>query len=66
VASVINQYGFQGTVGVSGSWFQNPVNSLFSSASQNVTAQGIYLDRPITLTDTGDKQGAPVITIPAG
>jgi hypothetical protein len=66
VASVINQYGFQGTVGVSGSWFQNPANSLFSSASQNVTAQGIYLDRPITLTDTGDKQGAPVITIPAG
>jgi hypothetical protein len=46
VASVINQYGFQGTVGVSGSWFQNPADSLFGSASQNVTAQGIYLDRP--------------------
>jgi len=46
VASVINQYGFQGTVGVSGSWFQNPLNSLFSSSGQNVTAQGIYLDRP--------------------
>src|ERR1700752_1132015 len=46
VASVINQYGFQGTVGVSGSWFRNPANSLFGSASQNVTAQGIYLDRP--------------------
>jgi hypothetical protein len=46
VASVINQYGFQGTVGVSGSWFQNPADSLFGSASQNITAQGIYLDRP--------------------
>ena len=46
VASVISQYGFQGTVGVSGSWFQNPANSMFSSASQNVTAQGVYLDRP--------------------
>ena len=40
VASVINQYGFQGTVGVSGSWFQNPANSLFGSASQNVTPRG--------------------------
>ena len=46
VASVISQYGFSGTAGVSGSWFQNPSSSLFSSASQNVTAQGIYLDRP--------------------
>jgi hypothetical protein len=46
VASVISQYGFQGTAGVSGSWFQNPSSSLFSSASQNVTAQGVYLDRP--------------------
>jgi hypothetical protein len=46
VASVINQYGFQGTVGVSGSWFRNPADSLFGSASQSVTAQGIYLDRP--------------------
>jgi hypothetical protein len=46
VSSVISQYGFQGTAGVSGSWFQNPSTSLFSSAAQNVTAQGIYLDRP--------------------
>ena len=46
VASVISQYGFQGTVGVSGSWLQNPANSMFSSAAQNVTAQGVYLDRP--------------------
>lgn len=41
VASVINQYGFQGSVGVGGSWFQNPFSS-----SQDVTAQGIYLDKP--------------------
>jgi len=41
VASVINQYGFQGAVGVSGSWLQNPFSS-----SENVTAQGIYLDKP--------------------
>src|SRR5688572_10135256 len=46
VASVISQYGFQGTAGVSGSWFQNPANSVLSSSAQNVTAQGIYLDRP--------------------
>src|ERR1700752_4214727 len=46
VASVINQYGFQGFVGVSGSWFRNPADSLFGSAAQNVTAQGTYLDKP--------------------
>jgi hypothetical protein len=64
VASVIKQYGFQGTVGVSGSWFQNPANSLFSSASQNVTAQGIYLDRPtITYAPlSGDKFARSLMT----
>jgi len=41
VASVINQYGFQGTLGLSGSWLQNP-----TSSSQSLTAQGIYLDKP--------------------
>ena len=64
VASVINQYGFQGTVGVSGSWFQNPANSVFSTASQNVTAQGIYLDRPtITYSPlSGDKFARSLMT----
>ncbi len=64
VASVINQYGFQGTVGVSGSWFQNPADSLFGSASQNVTAQGIYLDRPtITYSPlSGDKFARSLMT----
>ena len=64
VASVINQYGFQGTVGVSGSWFQNPANSVLSTASQNVTAQGIYLDRPtITYSPlSGDKFARSLMT----
>ena len=64
VASVINQYGFQGTVGVSGSWFQNPANSVLSTASQNVTAQGVYLDRPtITCSPlSGDKFARSLMT----
>jgi len=64
VASVINQYGFQGTVGVSGSWFQNPANSLLSSAAQNLNAQGIYLDRPtITYSPlSGDKFARSLMT----
>jgi hypothetical protein len=64
VASVISQYGFQGTVGVSGSWFQNPANSVLSSAAQNVAAQGIYLDRPtITYSPlSGDKFARSLMT----
>jgi hypothetical protein len=64
VASVINQYGFQGFVGVSGSWFRNPADSLFGSAAQNVTAQGTYLDKPtITYSPlSGDKFARSLMT----
>jgi hypothetical protein len=46
VASLINQYAFLGTLGVTGSWFQNPASALLSSSGQNVTAQGVYQERP--------------------
>lgn len=41
VASVITQTGYQGTLGVSGSWWQNP---FFSTAG--VTAAGTYGEKP--------------------
>lgn len=60
IASVINQYGIQGTVGVGGSWFQNP-----SSSSQNLSAQGIYTDKPtITYLPMGGEQFARSLMTP--
>jgi hypothetical protein len=41
VASVINQTGYTGTLGVSGSWFQNPFSSF-----AGVTATGLYGEKP--------------------
>ncbi len=41
VSSVITQYGYQGTLGIAGSWFQNPV-----SAAQSITATGMYGEKP--------------------
>jgi len=60
VASVINQYGFQGSVGLGASWFQNPFSS-----SQDVSAQGIYLDKPtITYVPMSGEQFARNLMTP--
>ena len=61
VASVITQTGYQGTLGVSGSWFQNP-NPFNSSAG--VTAAGTYGEKPtITyLPISGEKFARSLMT----
>ncbi len=59
VSSVITQYGYQGTFGLSGSWFQNPFN-----AAQSVTATGMYGEKPtITyLPISGEKFARSLMT----
>jgi len=65
VVSVITQTGYQGTVGVSGSWFQAPVfpPNLVGSA-QNVFATGTYGERPtVTYSPlSGDKFARSLMT----
>ena len=65
VVSVITQTGYQGTVGVSGSWFQAPVYppNLVGSA-QNVFATGTYGERPtVTYSPlSGDKFARSLMT----
>ena len=64
VASVITQTGYQGLVGVSGSWLQNPFSSL-----SGVTAQGTYGERPTVtyLPIAGEKFARNLMTpIPPG
>jgi hypothetical protein len=59
VASVITQTGVQGTVGVSGSWWQNP---FFSSAGVN--AAGTYGEKPTVtyLPMSGEKFARSLMT----
>ena len=59
VASVITQTGIQGTVGVSGSWWQNP---FFSSAGVN--AAGTYGEKPTVtyLPMSGEKFARSLMT----
>lgn len=59
VASVITQTGYQGIVGVSGSWLQNPFSS-----SAGVTATGTYGEKPtITfLPISGEKFARSLMT----
>jgi hypothetical protein len=64
VASVITQTGIQGTVGVSGSWWQNPFSS-FAGA----TAAGTYGEKPTVtyLPMSGEKFARSLMTpIPPG
>jgi hypothetical protein len=64
VASVITQTGVTGTLGVSGSWWQNP---FFSSAG--ATAQGFYGEKPTVtyLPMSGEKFARSLMTpIPPG
>jgi hypothetical protein len=59
VASVITQTGYQGIVGVSGSWFQNPFSSF-----AGVTATGTYGERPTVsyLPFSGEKFARSLMT----
>ena len=59
VTSVITQTGYQGTLAVSGSWFQNPFSSF-----AGVTAAGTYGERPtVTYSPlSGDKFARSLMT----
>jgi hypothetical protein len=59
VASVITQTGITGTVGVAGSWWQNPFSSL-----AGVTAQGFYGEKPTVtyLPMSGEKFARSLMT----
>ena len=46
VASVINQYGIEGTLGYSGNWAQSAIPPWPYSALYNLTGLGRYLERP--------------------
>jgi hypothetical protein len=63
VVSVITQTGYQGTVGVSGSWWQNLLQLPFTS-SVGVTAAGTYGERPtVTYSPlSGDKFARSLMT----
>jgi hypothetical protein len=64
VASVITQTGVQGTVGVSGSWWQNPFSSF-----AGVSAAGTYGEKPTVtyLPMSGEKFARSLMTpIPPG
>ena len=62
VVSVITQTGYQGTVGVSGSWLQNAIFPYTSSAG--VVASGTYGERPtVTYSPlSGDKFARSLMT----
>jgi len=59
VASVITQTGITGTLGLSGSWLQNPFSSL-----AGVTAQGFYGEKPTVtyLPMSGEKFARSLMT----
>ena len=63
VVSVITQTGYQGTVGVSGSWWQNLLQLPFTS-SVGVVATGTYGERPtVTYSPlSGDKFARSLMT----
>ena len=63
VTSVITQTGYQGTLAVSGSWWQNLLQLPFTS-SDGVTAAGIYRERPtVTYSPlSGDKFARSLMT----
>jgi hypothetical protein len=63
VASVITQTGVQGTVGVSGSWWQNLLQLPFTS-SVGVTAAGSYGEKPTVtyLPMSGEKFARSLMT----
>lgn len=63
VASVITQTGVQGTVGVSGSWWQNLLQLPFTS-SAGVTVAGSYGERPTVtyLPMSGEKFARSLMT----
>lgn len=58
VASVINQYGIEGAL--SSNWYWIDDKDL---TSNRLVSFIVFL---FTLTETGDEQGAPIITVPAG